>query len=66
MIRFNSDYTEGAHPEILEALIRTNELQSDLYIEFNIVIEDLSCAKKGFRFLGFPTIPMLILLSNLF
>ena len=31
MIRFNSDYTEGAHPEILEALIRTNELQSDGY-----------------------------------
>ena len=31
MIRFNSDYTEGAHPKVLEALIRTNELQSDGY-----------------------------------
>ena len=28
MIRFNSDYTEGAHPEILEALIRTTSCKA--------------------------------------
>ena len=33
MIRFNSDYLEGAHPAVLEALIRTNALQSPGYGE---------------------------------
>lgn len=31
MIRFNSDYTEGAHPEVLQHLIETNDLQTDGY-----------------------------------
>lgn len=31
MIRFNSDYTEGAHPKILQRLIETNEAQTDGY-----------------------------------
>lgn len=25
MIRFNNDYNHGAHPNILEALVRTND-----------------------------------------
>ena len=31
MIRFESDYTEGAHPKIIEALVRTNEEQNPGY-----------------------------------
>ncbi|MBR4797622.1 MAG: low specificity L-threonine aldolase, partial [Oscillospiraceae bacterium] len=31
MIRFNSDYTEGAHPEILRLLEETNFQQTDGY-----------------------------------
>lgn len=33
MIRFNSDYTEGAHPRILDALTRTNFEQTNGYGE---------------------------------
>lgn len=31
MIRFNSDYIEGAHPKILQRLIETNDVQTDGY-----------------------------------
>ena len=33
MIRFNSDYQEGAHPRILEKLIETNMVQTNGYGE---------------------------------
>ena len=33
MIRFNSDYTEGAHPNIMDAMIRTNFEQTPGYGE---------------------------------
>ena len=33
MIRFDSDYTQGAHPRILEALVRTNMEQTCAYAE---------------------------------
>ena len=33
MIRFNSDYTEGAHPQILQRLIDTNMEQTPGYSE---------------------------------
>ena len=33
MIRFDSDYTQGAHPRILEALVRTNMEQTVGYGE---------------------------------
>ena len=33
MIRFDSDYTEGAHPRILDALVRTNPDQTPGYAE---------------------------------
>ena len=33
MIRFNSDYQEGAHPRILERLIETNMVQTNGYGE---------------------------------
>lgn len=33
MIRFNSDYIEGAVPDVLDALIRTNEAQTNGYGE---------------------------------
>ncbi len=29
MYRFNSDYTEGCHPNILKALLETNMEQTD-------------------------------------
>lgn len=41
MIRFDSDYLEGAHPRILEALSRTNMEQHPGYSE------DVYCAKAG-------------------
>lgn len=31
MIYFRSDYSQGAHPHILDALIRTNEEHTDGY-----------------------------------
>lgn len=33
MIYFNCDYTQGAHPEILKALVKTNLVQTDGYGE---------------------------------
>ena len=33
MIRFNSDYTEGCHPAILEKLVETNMVQTAGYGE---------------------------------
>lgn len=33
MIRFDSDYTQGAHPRILDALVRTNMVQTCGYAE---------------------------------
>ena len=33
MIRFNSDYTEGCHPAILERLMATNMEQTEGYGE---------------------------------
>ncbi len=33
MISFKNDYSEGAHPRVLEALIRTNLEQTDGYGE---------------------------------
>ena len=33
MIRFDSDYTQGAHPRILDALVRTNMEQTGAYAE---------------------------------
>lgn len=33
MIRFDSDYTQGAHPRILDALVRTNMEQTCAYAE---------------------------------
>ena len=33
MIRFSSDYSEGAHPQILQALINTNMAQTGGYSE---------------------------------
>ena len=33
MIRFDSDYTQGAHPRILDALVRTNMEQTRAYAE---------------------------------
>ena len=33
MIRFDSDYTQGAHPRILDALVRTNMEQTCGYAE---------------------------------
>ena len=32
MIRFNSDYTEGCHPAILEKLVETNMEQTAGYV----------------------------------
>ena len=43
MIRFNSDYCEGAHPRILEALVRTNLEQTPGYGE------DVHCAAAAAR-----------------
>ena len=33
MIFFNSDYTEGAHPKVMDRLLETNLVQTDGYGE---------------------------------
>ena len=38
MISFKNDYSEGAHPRVLEALIRTNLEQTDGYGEIDILL----------------------------
>ncbi len=46
MIRFNSDYQEGAHPRILEKLIETNMVQTNGYGEDPFCDEAKALIKK--------------------
>jgi len=46
MIRFNSDYQEGAHPRILERLIETNMVQTNGYGEDPFCDEAKALIKK--------------------
>ena len=47
MIRFDSDYTEGAHPRILDALVRTNLDQTPGYAEDAYSDEARALIKKA-------------------
>ena len=49
MIRFNSDYQEGAHPRILEKLIETNMVQTNGYGEDPFCDEARELIKKVCR-----------------
>ena len=46
MIRFNSDYTEGAHPAILERLAETNFVQTNGYGEDEYCFQAKQTIKK--------------------
>lgn len=46
MIRFNSDYTEGAHPRIMERLVETNMVQTTGYGEDEYCTEAKEILKK--------------------
>ena len=47
MIRFDSDYTQGAHPRVLEALVRTNMEQTCGYAEDAYCDEARALIKKS-------------------
>ena len=47
MIRFDSDYTQGAHPRILDALVRTNMEQTCGYAEDEYSDEARALIKKA-------------------
>ncbi len=46
MIYFRSDYSQGAHPEVLKALVETNEAHSDGYGEDEYCAKAASSIKK--------------------
>ena len=46
MIRFECDYAEGAHPKVLEALVKTNFEQTPGYgVDGHCAIKDASAAR---------------------
>ena len=49
MIRFYNDYSEGAHERILDALIRTNRLQSAGYGEDEYCEEAKTLIRRHLR-----------------
>ncbi len=49
MIRFSNDYSEGAHPKILEKLIRTNEEQTPGYSEDDYCRQAANLIRKQCR-----------------
>ncbi|NME36630.1 MULTISPECIES: low specificity L-threonine aldolase [Fusobacterium] len=72
MISFNNDYSEGAHPNILNALIETNFEQTDGYGEdyyTNLAYEKiktaLNCGDSHIRFLVGGTQTNLVVISHL-
>lgn len=49
MLRFNCDYSEGAHPKILEKLVQTNYEQTEGYGEDNYCKEAICLIKEKCR-----------------
>ena len=47
MIRFNSDYMAGAHPEVLDALVRTNNEQTAGYGADNYTAEAIELVRRA-------------------
>jgi len=48
MIKFDSDYLEGAHPQIMDALMRTNSEQTDGYSEDEYCMQAKKIIKEKF------------------
>lgn len=72
MISFKNDYSEGAHPKIMKALIETNLVQSDGYSEDEYTLEaysniknKLKCEDCHIRFLVGGTQTNLIVISHI-
>ncbi|MFK4785002.1 threonine aldolase family protein [Fusobacterium sp. MFO224] len=72
MISFKNDYSEGAHPKIIEALVKTNCEQTDGYGEDNYTLEaykniknKLKCDNCYIRFLVGGTQSNLTVISHI-
>ncbi len=70
--RFANDYSEGAHPRLIEALVKTNETQEDCYEEDQYCVEAAELIKKnigqlnaGVHFVLSGTQANLIVLSSI-
>lgn len=71
MISFKNDYSEGAHPKIIEALLKTNLLQTDGYSEdeytkeaYDNIKNKLKCNSCYIRFLVGGTQTNLTVISH--
>lgn len=72
MISFKNDYSEGAHPKILEKLIETNMIQSEGYgydeftqKAYEVINEKLGVKNKKIRFLVGGTQTNLTVISHI-
>lgn len=71
MISFKNDYSEGAHPRVLEALIRTNLEQTDGYGEdpytleaYELIKEKIQCKECDIRFIVGGTQTNMLVISH--
>lgn len=72
MISFKNDYSEGAHPRVLESLIRTNLEQTDGYGEdpytleaYELIKEKIECKDCNIRFVVGGTQSNLLVISQI-
>lgn len=72
MISFKNDYSEGAHPRVLEALVRTNLEQTDGYGEdpytleaYERIKEKIQCKDCNIRFIVGGTQTNLLVISQI-
>lgn len=72
MISFKNDYSEGAHPQVLETLLRTNLEQTDGYGEdpytleaYELIKEKIQCEDCNIRFIVGGTQTNLLVISQI-
>lgn len=72
MISFKNDYSEGAHPRVLEALIKTNLEQTDGYGEdpytleaYELIKEKIQCRDCDVRFIVGGTQTNMLVISHI-
>lgn len=72
MISFKNDYSEGAHPQVLETLLRTNLEQTDGYGEdpytleaYELIKEKIQCKDCNIRFIVGGTQTNLLVISQI-
>lgn len=72
MISFKNDYSEGAHPEVLEALLKTNMEQTDGYGEdpytleaYELIKNKIECQNCDIRFIVGGTQTNMLVISHI-